>query len=146
VQGVSLTVLCCAVSFLCRVGRKLLRGSIRACGGGWWVCGYQACHACFGWVLGPACILCARVWMHPCPIVGGFIVPIGPSIHIALVFAVVQCLCQVLGVFTSQSSAAALCMLHKERKTEILCTGLSASAMGPRAVAGGGGECTKGNH
>jgi hypothetical protein len=32
----------------------------------------------------------------------------------------------------------------KERKKEILSTGLSASAMGPRAVAGG--ECTKGNH
>ncbi len=29
------------------------------------------------------------------------------------------------------------------RKKEILCTGLSASAMGPRAVDGG--ECTKGN-
>jgi hypothetical protein len=32
----------------------------------------------------------------------------------------------------------------KERKKERLRTGLSASAMGPRAVAGG--ECTKGNH
>jgi hypothetical protein len=31
-----------------------------------------------------------------------------------------------------------------ERKKERLCTGLSASAMGPRAVAGG--ECAKGNH
>jgi hypothetical protein len=34
--------------------------------------------------------------------------------------------------------------IQEERKKEILSTGLSASAMGPRAVAGG--ECTKMNH
>lgn len=51
------------------------------------MCGYQACHACFGWVLGPSCILVTRVWMHSCPIVGGFIVRIGPSLFIGLVIA-----------------------------------------------------------
>jgi hypothetical protein len=33
---------------------------------------------------------------------------------------------------------------EEEEEEERVCTGLSASAMGPRAVAGG--ECTKGNH